>query len=231
MRRRNGLIDMTEPTMPGLLATSAPSPPVQFMSSTQVPRRSPSGVVTAGLLTAYSLVIGNPLSTRALFGATDFRHSYLSVVVMTFTKVSLPGSGRGGLGRNTMALLFWPGTEGPLVLRTLALRRERTAHWVAQDVRTALMIVFGGLFVHLILRGRREAGFIGRSFSAVGALMIAGAISAVLSNAVFIVAGGRSTYQSNIDGLITGAGLGSMFGLLVCWPLALIAAAIARTDR
>jgi hypothetical protein len=242
---------MTEPTMPnaaGHLPVSTPvqfplipSPPSGAPSEAQYPSatlplggrsgRSRSGVVTTVMLTIYSLVVGNPLSTRAVFELTDLRRAYLRSVVVTYTKLSLPSGRQRGPGREFWAKLFWPGTEGPRALQTFGLRREETAHWLAQDVRTVLMVALGGLFIHLTLRGRSGGGFVGRSCSAWGALMIAGAVSGVVSNAVFMAAGGRTMYLGNIDGLITGAGLGAMFGFFVCWPVALIAAAVHRTHR
>ncbi len=235
---------MTEPTMPNAPGLLPGSPPVQFSPERPPPASFPvsasgsasgrarSGVVTTAMLALYSLVVGNPLSTRALFELTDLRRTYLGSVVLTYTKLSLPsGREQRGLGSDFWAEMFWPGTEGSRALQTFSIRRERTAHWLAQDVRTVLMIALGGLLVLLTLRGQRGVGFIGRSASAWGALMIAGSISGVVSNAVFVAAGGRTMSIGNIDGLITGAGLGAMFGFFLCWPVALIAAAVHRTHR
>jgi hypothetical protein len=240
MRLRYGHTDMTEPTIvnsPGhlpLLPSGSDGPGARGTanaSKAMTPGRPTSGLITAGLLSMYSLLVGNPLSTRALFDVTDLRRSYLSSVVLTYTKVSIPGGQRRGIGPNFMAPFYWPGTEGPRALRTFSVSGEQPAHWLAQDVRTVLMIALGGLFVHLALRAGRAGGFGGRAFSSWGALMVAGVMSGVLSNGVFLAAGGRTMYQSTIDSLMTGAGIGAMFSAFVCWPLALIAAAVHRTHR
>jgi hypothetical protein len=189
-------------------------------------RKPIGGLLVGGVLALYSILIGNPLSARAIASAFSRTRGSSNIPVITFLKWSYPRSGNSRPGRGLLADAYWPDLNGPVALRTLSLQGERHQHWIASNLRTLAMIVIAAALVHLVLKSLQSGGLLVRWMAVTGSLAVAGATSSMLGTLFFIVAKGRTSYPSYVDSFIGTVGLGATFGLLIGIPLALVVAMV-----
>jgi hypothetical protein len=189
--------------------------------------RKSGGLIVGAVLTGYSIVLGNPLSVQAIDSVGRDRRAYGLLPLLSYLKWTGPMSDRG-VATNLMRSVYWPDLMGPEVLRSMNIRRERHAHWIAANFRTVTMIVLAALFVHAVLRSVRTSGVFGRWVAVSGAVMCAGAISSLLGTALFALSGGRPMNRGFIDPMIGALGLGVTFGLMVGIPVGLLVALMER---
>lgn len=191
------------------------------------PTRKTGGLLVGAILTGYSIVLGNPLSVQAIDSVARGRRSFGLLPLLSFLKWTGPVSDRAR-PKSIISGVYWPDLAGPEVLRSLNIRRERHAHWIAANFRTVTMIVLAALLVHAALRSVRNSGVFGRWVAVIGATMCAGAVSSLLGAALFDLSGGRLLSRTFIDAVIGSLGLGATFGLMVGVPLGLLVALMER---
>jgi hypothetical protein len=203
------------------------APPAYTATSAAQPRQRGAALVAA-LMVTYSVVIGNPLSLRAIASALSDGRSFRAVPLVGFLKLSVP-TPRGGGGRGLLADVFWPDFDGPVALRTMNLDRERHQHWIAANFRTLTMVLMATFLVHVVLKSLQASGFLGKFLGVLGAVVIAGAASASLSTLLFVVFGGRLMTSGFLEPLIGAISLGTAFGCVFGLPLALVVAVVDQS--
>ena len=128
-------------------------------------------------------------------------------------------------GQATLEAAFWSERAGPdLVGRGLG--GEANLHWVANLGRVGLLVVAIGSGVALALRGHRGGG-LSRWLAAWGAVGLASAATGALSSLLFTLAS-ELTDRSPVASLLAGAGFGGLWALLIGFPVAVLAAVMAR---
>jgi hypothetical protein len=122
--------------------------PHRSFTTSAKPHAKSSPIITA---TCPSF-IGNPLSVRAISRATVGPNRFGVLPLASYLKVAIPST-RNISPRNLLADSFWPYLDGSSVLRFGRMDRDRHWHWVAANLRTALMIVLAFVLVQAVLKG------------------------------------------------------------------------------
>ncbi len=128
-------------------------------------------------------------------------------------------------GQATLEAAFWSERAGPDLIGR-GLGGEANLHWVANLGRVGLLVVAIGIGVALALRGHRGGG-LSRWLAAWGAVGLASAATGALSSLLFTLAS-EVTDRSPVASLLAGAGFGGLWALLIGFPVAVLAAVMAR---
>ena len=128
-------------------------------------------------------------------------------------------------GQATLEAAFWSERAGPDLIGR-GLGGEANLHWVANLGRVGLLVVAIGIGVALALRGHRGGG-LSRWLAAWGAVGLASAATGALSSLLFTLAS-EVTDRSPVASLLAGAGFGGLWALLIGFPVAVLAAVVAR---
>lgn len=128
-------------------------------------------------------------------------------------------------GQATLEAAFWSERAGPDLIGR-GLGGEANLHWVANLGQIVLLVVAIGIGVALALRGHRGGG-LSRWLAAWGAVGLASATTGALSSLLFTLAS-EVTDRSPVESLLAGAGFGGLWALLIGFPVAVLAAVVAR---